>query len=216
MRIETITLHQVRPAGSPGVLDAIAPYRLRTWELHRGVDYLIEAQSGRGKSSLCAFVYGLRSDYNGQILFDGKDAAKLKPRQWVDIRRRAIAYLPQEIALFGQLTVIENLRLKNSLTNFASEAQMRQMLEALDLGHKADWECRLLSIGQQQRVAIIRALLQPFSFLLLDEPVSHLDAQSNRAAAALISTHAKRQGASVVATSVGNRLLLDDFTELQL
>lgn len=67
-----------------------------------------------------------------------------------------------------------------------------------------------LSIGQQQRVAVVRALCQPFDFMLLDEPVSHLDERNNRAVADLVDEEAKACGAAVVATSVGYSLRLDN------
>ncbi len=66
-----------------------------------------------------------------------------------------------------------------------------------------------MSVGQQQRVAIIRALCQPFDFLLLDEPVSHLDSRNNSVVASLIEHEAKECGAGVIVTSVGNHLDLD-------
>ncbi len=73
-----------------------------------------------------------------------------------------------------------------------------------------------MSIGQQQRVAIIRSICQPFDFILLDEPVSHLDEDNNRIAAAIIGREAERQGAAIVSTSVGNPLLLDNYRKLRL
>ena len=64
-------------------------------------------------------------------------------------------------------------------------------------------------MGQQQRLAIVRALCQPFDFILLDEPVSHLDAENNAIAAEIIAEEASRQGAGIISTSVGNHLMLD-------
>ena len=65
-------------------------------------------------------------------------------------------------------------------------------------------------------MAIVRALCQPFDFVLLDEPVSHLDARNNAAAAAMIEREAGAQGAAIVATSVGNHLALTDYTLIKL
>ena len=73
-----------------------------------------------------------------------------------------------------------------------------------------------MSIGQQQRVAIIRCICQPFSFLIIDEPVSHLDEQNNRIAASIIMEEARSQGAAVIATSVGNRIGIPVDTLLKL
>ena len=90
------------------------------------------------------------------------------------------------------------------------------LLSRLGIEEKAHEKVSRLSIGQQQRVAIVRALCQPFDFLLLDEPVSHLDRQNNLSAATLIHEEATAQGAGVVSTSVGNPLLLDNATFIAL
>ncbi len=90
------------------------------------------------------------------------------------------------------------------------------MLTALELGHKADVPAGHLSVGQQQRVAIVRALCQPFDFILLDEPVSHLDARNNVAVAELILTESVAQGAGIIATSVGNNISITPDKVLML
>lgn len=182
----------------------------------RGRSYIIEAESGTGKSSLCAFVYGSRRDYDGQILFDGQDAAGLSIERWCELRRRSLAYLPQEMRLFPELTVMENVMIKNRLTDFRSEAEIRTLLERLEVGGKIGEPAGRLSVGQQQRVAIVRALCQPFDFLLIDEPVSHLDARNNAAVASLITEVAGGQGAAVIATSVGNKIRLEQFELMRL
>ncbi len=182
----------------------------------RGSNYIIEAESGTGKSSLCAFIYGSRRDYDGQILFDGQDAAALSIDRWCELRRRSLAYLPQEMRLFPELTVMENVMIKNRLTDFRSGDEIRRLLSRLEIEGKADERAGRLSVGQQQRVAIIRALCQPFDFLLIDEPVSHLDARNNQAVASLIAEEAGRQGAAVIATSVGNKIRLEEFELMRL
>lgn len=178
--------------------------------------YIIEAESGTGKSSLCSFIYGSRTDFDGDILFDGESIKKFSIEKWCELRCRALAYLPQEMRLFPELTAMENIRIKNRLTDFKTEAQIREMLTRLELDQKIDSPAGLLSVGQQQRVAIIRALCQPFDFLLIDEPVSHLDARNNRTVATLIEEEAHAAGAAVIATSVGNKITLGEYELLKL
>lgn len=182
----------------------------------RGRYYLIEAESGTGKSSLCAFIYGSRRDYDGYILIDGDDVKNFSIGRWCEIRRKGLAYLPQEMCLFPELTVMENILIKNRLTDCKSGEEIRAMLERLEIAHKADTPAGRLSVGQQQRVAIIRALCQPFDFLLIDEPVSHLDSRNNRTVSALIDEEAGIREAAVIATSVGNKILLPDCELLRL
>lgn len=218
--IETISLSGLLPRVFAGC-EKDAPVCnselwLRDIELHRGSRYLINAESGTGKSSLCSFIYGNRHDYSGRILFDGRDTRGIDIEGWCELRKRSLALLPQEMRLFPELTVMENILLKNSLTDFRSEQEICDMLDELEIGMKSESKAAMLSIGQQQRVAIVRALCQPFDFLLLDEPVSHLDARNNAAAAAMIEREAEKQGAAVVATSVGNHLSLTDFTLIKL
>ena len=177
--------------------------------LERGKRYLISAESGTGKSSLCSYIYGYRQDYSGKIAFDGQDIMGLTVTKWCDVRQRHIAYLPQDMRLFGELTAMENVELKNRLTGFKSREEIIQLFEALGIADKADSLASKLSIGQQQRVAIIRAMCQPCDFILLDEPVSHLDDENNRTVARIITEEASRQGAGIIATSVGNHLKMD-------
>lgn len=184
--------------------------------LYRGNNYLIEAASGGGKSSMCAYVYGARVDYEGELSFNGKDTRGFSIAEWQEIRRRHVAYLPQELDLFPELTAWENIQLKNTLTNHFGDKDIERMLEELGIASRRDYPAGRMSIGQQQRVAIIRSLCQPFDFILLDEPVSHLDEGNNRIVAGMIAREAERQGAAVISTSVGNPLLLPNAKKLSL
>ena len=164
----------------------------------RSKRYLISAESGTGKSSMCSYIFGYRQDYSGTIAFDGQDIHTLTVAQWCEVRQHHIAYLPQDMRLFGELTAMENVELKNRLTNFKSHQEICNLFELLGIADKMDSLASKLSIGQQQRVAIIRTLCQPCDFILLDEPVSHLDDENNRIVARLVIDEAQRQGAGVL------------------
>lgn len=219
--IQSITLQRVLPRVFRGSENELPVSRSEIWlrdevTFSRPGAYLVEAESGTGKSSLCSFIYGARTDYDGRILMDGADISTFGIDRWCELRCRALAYLPQEMRLFPELTAIDNVLIKNRLTDFRTESEIRAMLDRLELGHKADTLAGLLSVGQQQRVAIIRALCQPFDFLLVDEPVSHLDARNNAAVAGMIAGEAAAREAAVIATSVGNKLSLDQYKLLRL
>lgn len=220
MEIKEIRLEKVLPDVFSDMSEAPQIASSEVWlsdvGLQRGVNYLVFAESGMGKSSLCSYIYGERCDYSGSILFDGADIRRFGQSRWSEIRQRSLAYLPQQLSLFPELTVSENIEIKNRLTNFRSAAEIGAMLERMGIADKADTRARYLSIGQQQRVAIIRALCQPFDFLLLDEPVSHLDARNNASVAEMIAEAASQQGASILATSVGNNISIRDFVTLHL
>lgn len=189
---------------------------LNTINLERGNRYLVEAESGTGKSSLCSFIYGSRGDFSGRILFDGTDTATFNTSKWCELRKQSLAYLPQEMQLFPELTVLENIAIKNRLTNHRPMKWVTDMLEEMEIGDKANSPAAILSVGQQQRAAIIRALCQPFDFLLIDEPVSHLDERNNGIVADIINRAAQAEGAAVIATSVGNKINLDFNCVLKL
>ena len=178
--------------------------------------YLIEAESGTGKSSLCSYIYGNRHDYSGEILFDGENIRTFSISQWCELRTRAIALLPQEMRLFPELTVKENILIKNRLTDFKTESEILEMLRRLEISEKTNQLVSRLSVGQQQRVAIVRALCQPFDFLILDEPVSHLDERNNTIVSSLIADEVKSQSASIIATSVGYKISLPFSIQISL
>ena len=184
--------------------------RTEIWDkpatFRRGERVRIEASSGSGKTTLCSFIMGMRSDYSGKILFDDITAKSLSSIAWSCVRQKALSWLPQEIGLFPQLTLRENITLKNGLTGYRSTAWIDEACDSLGLSGCLERQASHLSVGQQQRGALVRALCQPMDFLLLDEPVSHLDAGWNTAAASLVDRELRASGAGLILTSVGHHL----------
>ncbi len=215
-RLSEITLTDVLPrvfVGEPARKSHIWDCKTT---FHRPDAYIVSAESGTGKSSMCAYIYGARNDYRGTIAFDGRDISTYTIDEWQELRRNHLAYLPQDLDLFPELTAMQNIMLKQRLTDYTPLSRIEEWMEALGITHRADFPVGKMSIGQQQRVAIIRSLCQPFDILMLDEPVSHLDEANNRLAAGIITAEAARQQASIIATSVGNHLLLSQSTRLEL
>lgn len=177
--------------------------------LERGHLYLVEAESGKGKSTFCSYILGYRHDYSGRVLFDDTDTQTYSVRRWVDVRMRHIAFLFQELRLFPELTAYENVKIKNDLTGSKTPQEIAAWFERLGIADHMHRRVDRMSFGQQQRVAMIRALVQPFDFLLADEPVSHLDEQNARAMGELMMEEAGRQGAGVIVTSIGKHMDLN-------
>ena len=171
--------------------------------------YLVEADSGKGKSTFCSYIQGYRNDFSGQLLFDDVDVRSLKVNDWVVIRERHISLLFQELRLFPELTAMENVEIKNKLTGFKSRAQIDEWFDMLGISDKRDAKVGKMSFGQQQRVAMIRALVQPFDFILADEPISHLDDSNSDIMGKILMEEAKMQGAGVIITSIGKHMNLD-------
>lgn len=182
----------------------------------KGQLYLVEAESGKGKSTFCSYILGYRNDYSGKILFDDTDTRQLRVGQWVDVRMRHVSTLFQELRLFPELTAYENVEIKNKLTDFKSRQQIEEWFDMLGIADKLDAKVGRLSFGQQQRVALMRALVQPFDFLLADEPISHLDDNNGRIMGDIMMKEAHQQGAAVIITSIGKHIALDYDTTLKL
>ena len=175
----------------------------------KGHLYLVEAASGKGKSTLCSYVMGFRHDYEGEVLFDETNTHDITVSQWVEIRRRHVSHLFQELRLFPELTAMENIQIKNKLTGFKSEKQILEWFDMLGIGDKTNSLIGRMSFGQQQRVAMIRALVQPFDFILADEPISHLDDRNAAIMGKIMMDEAKSQGAGVIVTSIGKHMNLN-------
>ena len=171
--------------------------------------YLVEAASGTGKSTLCSYIIGYRNDYTGQILFDGQDTRRYGISQWVEVRQRHISHLFQELRLFPELTALENVEIKNQMTHHKQRREIEEWFERLGIADKLHAKIGRMSFGQQQRVAMIRALVQPFDFILVDEPISHLDDANSDIMASIMMAEAKAQGAGIIVTSIGKHMNLD-------
>ena len=204
----------------PSPLSSIQHSKESIWgnfiELKERKHILLNASSGKGKSTFTTTMIGLRNDYIGTITFDGKDIKKFSPDDWTTIRQSKISVIYQDLQLFPDLTVAENLILKNNLTNSFSENEIIEMLNKLGIEDKWEQKCGLLSMGQQQRVAIIRGLLQPFEWLIMDEPFSHLDIENTHLCLELIKQRCKVLNAGFVLTTLGDSHEYNYDQELKL
>jgi len=166
-------------------------------------NYFLSSNSGKGKSTFLNFIYGLRKDYIGTIFIDNKDISNFSLQDWSNLRKEKIAYLPQDLQLITHLSLWDNLLLKNSLTNHYTELEIKDFIEQFDLLNLVNKPISKLSIGQQQRIALIRTILQPFDTLILDEPFSHLDNENITIGLTLINTACKRENANYIIATLG-------------
>ncbi len=205
--MDTISFHSVVPQVFSSRVEELGSEIWNTdAAFHKGQLYLVEADSGRGKSTFCSYVIGFRHDYAGKVCFDGNDTRKLGVAQWSAVRRTHVSHLFQELRLFPELTAMENVEIKNQLTGFKTRDEILAWFERLGIADKVDAKVGRMSFGQQQRVAMIRALVQPFDFLLADEPISHLDDNNSAVMASIMMEEARRQGAGVIVTSIGKHM----------
>ncbi len=164
---------------------------------------MLNAHSGKGKTTFTHIVVGIRKDYDGKCLINDQDSKNFRLKDWEKIRREKISVVFQDLQLFDKITVKENLLIKNRLTNHKTEAEIKERLDQFGLLHKWETKCGILSMGQQQRIAIIRSLLQPFEMMILDEPFSHLDKENQVIGIKMFNEEAEKNGAGYILTSLG-------------
>jgi putative ABC transport system ATP-binding protein len=170
----------------------------KTVTIEKGEHLHIVAPSGSGKTSLIHFIYGLRKDYNGSVFYDDTDIKKLSTESFSAFRQNKISIIFQDLRLFENQTVKENIEIKRILASFHKPDAIAAMAKRLGIENKLNQEVRKCSYGEQQRIAIIRALMQPFDFLLLDEPYSHLDEENRKKAMELIYEECEKRNAAMV------------------
>ena len=178
--------------------------------------YLISSNSGKGKSTLLSYIYGLRADYSGSISIDLENQQNISIDSWSKLRTNKLSYLLQDLRLFNHLSVWDNLTLKNNLTKHKTAAQIEEMLDEFGLLPKKNQLAGKLSLGQQQRVALIRCLLQPFEFLLLDEPFSNIDETNIQIAKRLIEQECKANNAGFILATLGHDYQFENVTTIYL
>jgi len=185
-------------------------------EFEQGKNYIVEAPSGRGKTSLLSVIYGIRKDYRGGVFLDGIPVSEFSWKDWSKLRKQSFSYIFQGLELFDSLSARENILLKNSITGFKSPGEIEEMAQVLGMEEFLHRKAGILSFGQQQRVAIIRALCQPFHFLLADECFSHIDLENSRIAYQLIQKECEAQGAGLILTSLNEDGYLKSHNRMKL
>lgn len=173
-------------------------------ELNDEKKILIEAASGRGKSTFVSYLYGTRRDFTGSIFINDKNISSFTTDEWSDLRQNKMSVVFQDLRLFPNETAWENIYIKHRLNPSFPQNKIETMIDALGMKEYMQQPCNTLSLGQQQRIAIIRSLVQPFELLIMDEPFSHLDENNTQHALEIISDRCAEQNATWMITSLGS------------
>ena len=163
-------------------------YWLGEKEIHvlRGASFALQAgemvslvgPSGVGKSTFLHVIGTLDPPTAGEVLFDGRDAFGMTEQELAVFRNRSVGFVFQFHYLLPEFTALQNTSMPgliNRLSREQAEAQAKEMLEVVGLGHRLDHKPGELSGGEQQRVALARALVLKPRLLLADEPTGNLD-----------------------------------------
>lgn len=208
--------HRYRIAnGERAVLNDIS------FELNSGETVALLGQSGSGKSTLLNLISGLEPVQHGEIELFGSALKGMTDRARTLMRRDLIGFVYQAFNLIPTLTVGENITLPLSLNNMPPQLQQQQLektLVSIGLENRSDDYPDKLSGGEQQRVAVARAIIHTPPLLLADEPTGNLDAQTGRQVLRLIRNLVSEKGCALllvthsdeVASHADRRLVIED------
>jgi len=178
--LKTENLGKIYAEGTPMEVHALRGVNL---EIKRGEMVAIMGPSGCGKTTLLNLIGGIDKPTYGKIIIEGKDISTLTDEEMTEFRLFNIGYIFQLFNLFDFLTALENTVLPLLLTNtsrFEAEEEAKMMLRQMGLGDKLNHLPSELSGGEQQRVAVSRALLMNPAIILGDEPTGDLDEMTSK------------------------------------
>ncbi len=170
-------------------------------EIHEGEFIVLLGKSGSGKSTLLNLVSGIDAPSRGDILVNGQSLTGMSEDERTLFRRRHIGFVFQSFNLIPTLTVRDNLLLPLELTGRLDDGNrtaLENMLEELDMAHRIDYYPDKLSTGEQQRIAIARALIHNPSIILADEPTGNLDHDTGQDVLNLLDRLVRRSGRTMI------------------
>ena len=164
--------------------------------------------SGSGKSSLMYLLSGLKRPTRGRVIFEELDYGALSPSALMRLRRERFGFVFQQHFLINYLSVLENVMVGATVRNGTGERWARELLARVGLEDKIDQRPYQLSIGQRQRVAVVRALIHRPSIVFADEPTAALDQATGRQVVDLLAEYRRATGRSLVVVTHDPDMLL--------
>jgi len=165
--------------------------------INKGEIVILYGKSGSGKSTLLNLLAGIDLPDDGSIYFENKNITSLSEKERTLFRRKRIGFIFQFFNLIPTLTVSENLKLPLEL-NSIPFGRVNDMLEEVGLSDRMNAYPDVLSGGEQQRVAVARALIHNPDFILADEPTGNLDFDTSKQIIVLIDKIVKQQGKTMI------------------
>jgi putative ABC transport system ATP-binding protein len=173
--IQTENISKIFNPGMPDEIKALADISI---EIRRREIVILKGPSGSGKTSLLSLIGCMSRPTDGRLHVNGKDVAKLPERFLSQIRRKTFGFIFQQFNLIRNISVIENVMLPlypAYIKHSDLKKRAEGILEQIGIASKKDLRVQKLSGGEQQRVAVARALINEPEIILADEPTAHLD-----------------------------------------
>lgn len=187
---------------------------VRDFSLEAGAQRALRGESGTGKTTFLNLIAGILAPDAGHLTLDGRDLAELGEAGRDRLRAETTGYIFQTFNLLQGHTVLENVELGMAFGRGVDRARAAALLARVGLGERLHHFPRQLSTGQQQRVAVARALANHPKLVLADEPTGNLDARNSREALALIREVCRENGAALLLVS-HDEAVLAQFDDVQ-
>ncbi|HEX6508753.1 MAG TPA: ABC transporter ATP-binding protein [Chloroflexota bacterium] len=177
-----------------------------SFDLHRGEMVALMGPSGSGKSTLLGIVSGLDRPSGGEVVLDGTEIGNLSERNLAAFRARKIGMVFQSYNLISTLTALENVQLPLYVPgrNGHDPRRAAELLGEVGLGHRLAHRPNQLSGGEQQRVAVARALVSDPPLLVADEPTGNLDSETGASLMSLLLDLRSRLGTTILVATHNN------------
>jgi ABC-type lipoprotein export system ATPase subunit len=197
--------------------ETIGALRDVSFEVERGEFVRLSGPSGSGKTTLLNLIAGLDRPDQGEIIVAGIDVARLSVSGASKYRAEQVGMVFQSYNLIPQLTALENVLLPMIALRRADQRRARQLLDLVGLADRGDHNPAQLSGGEQQRVAVARALANDPALVLADEPTGNLDGESADSVMGLLTSAVRDRGRTLLLVSHEYQKMcsVDRFLELR-
>ena len=209
LEIEGLQKSYVSPDGEKNTVVNIPRF-----ELQEGQQTALEGQSGSGKTTFLNLIAGILQADAGRIVLAGREVTSLSESARDRLRAETIGYVFQTFNLLQGYTALENVALGMMFGPGADYGRAQKLLERVGLGDRLNYRPRQLSVGQQQRVAVARALANKPKLVLADEPTGNLDHRNAKEALKIIREACTENGAALLLVS-HDREVLAGFDNVQ-
>ncbi|TYB84530.1 ABC transporter ATP-binding protein [Oceaniovalibus sp. ACAM 378] len=196
-----LVLDGIAKTYNPGAVNEVKVLDDVSLSVDRGEVVAVIAPSGAGKSTLLHIAGLLDTADAGRVILGGEDMTGLSDRRRTGARRADIGFVYQFHHLLPEFSALENIvlpQLAAGVSDSAARAHARDLLDRVGVGHRADHRPGALSGGEQQRVAVCRALANQPKVLLADEPTGNLDPGTSDAVFAALMELVRTTGLSAV------------------